>query len=385
MAYCSQSFSRAWDRSIRLLFQPFRLFFWLKTALLAFFIHGFSSIPAGELWRELPPPEDLDRWRETLNEILPLLIGIFLGSILIGILMEAVRACARFLFFDAVWQGTSYYRSGIQRHFSGILSLFLWNIFIKIVFFTLLAIGLIILLIPNLALSAFFDNWIVLVLVLTIDFLIVVTVVLLGIVYSFLMQGIVIPQMVVQSKGILESWRDAIRISMYNMGETLGFIVIRLLLTLMEFFLIFFFALLVSLFTVGIFALGSVTIVPDAGILFGEQAFHPLIQMPMQFLIVLLLLPFPIVKDIYALCFLKNILTDNRFEPGNGSIHTQGEDTVSAFEEILDKKDETGPWNRPVSFKDIPTLNPGSKPNPVQKSDSEAMTDPDSLPPSRES
>jgi len=172
---------------------------------------------------------------------------------------------------------------------------------------------------------------------------------------------------------------------MYNMGETLGFIVIRLLLTMGEFFLIFFFALIVSLFTVGIYALGSAAIMPDAGILFGQQVFHPLIQIPFQFLIVLVLLPFPIMKDVYALCFLKNVLSDNTFEPGDGSNHTYAEGTISGLEVILDKKDETGSSNGPVSFKDIPTLDIGSTPNSVQKIDKEAMTNPDSLPPSHES
>ena len=131
MAYCADSFSRSFSHTFRLLFQPFRLFYWIKVSILAFFIQGFSVLSTQSYFHELPNPNELDRLAEEALAVLPTIVGVLIASMFIGIIMHALQACARFLFFDAVREGFISYRSSLQRHFSGIVSLFLWNVIIK--------------------------------------------------------------------------------------------------------------------------------------------------------------------------------------------------------------------------------------------------------------
>ncbi|MBN2327566.1 MAG: hypothetical protein JXR73_10470 [Candidatus Omnitrophica bacterium] len=353
MAHCTEAFSRSLPHTLRLLFQPFRLIYWLKTALLVLLIQGFSLYSPLEYFNQIPQPSNMDQWAEQALEMMPLFAGILIGSILFAILMESLRACARFLLFDSVREGFIYYRSSLKRHISGILSLFLWNTIIKMLFAMFLFIAALLLLIPNWILFTMVESRLGLIFALTLDFLFGLFVLFLIIAHGVLLNGVVVPQMCIKSRGLFESWGKALRLIIDKPGDLIGFALIRLAVSMAMFLILFALAMLL-----GVFSVGFSTILNGPEALIENNLFVTQMQLPFQIVTTFLLLPIPIFQTAFALAFVAGVHMDQEYEPGGKPQLDDESAPAPTGPPAMDRsapESKEDPFEGPISFKDIPT------------------------------
>ncbi|MGC9326040.1 MAG: DUF7544 domain-containing protein [Candidatus Hinthialibacter sp.] len=352
MAHCTEAFSRSLPYSTRLLFLPFRLIFWLKTALLVLFIQGFSFYTSMEYFQQMPQPTDLDQWAEQAMEMMPLLVGVLIGSLLFAIIMECLRACSHFLLLDAVRDGFIYYKASLNRHISGILSLFLWNIIIKMLFTLFLFIAVVLLLIPNWMLMTMIESQLGLVLALTLDILFGLFVFFLIIAHGVLLNGVVVPQMAVKAKGLFESWGKALRLIVDNPADLMGFALIRLAVSMAQFFILFALAMLLGVLSVGLSA-----VMNGSEALIGGHLLAMQMQIPFQVVTAFLLLPFPVFQTSFALYFIAGVHTDQDYEPVGIILPSNASSPASNGTPPMDQsppENQSDAFEGAISFKDIP-------------------------------
>lgn len=357
MASCVDAFSRSFSHSIRLLFQPFRMGFWLKAALLILFIQGLAIFSPFEYLQGFTDLENPDQIAERTLEILPTLLGLFFVSMLISVIMEALHAWACFLYFDALRDGFIYYRPSTNRNGTGIVTFFLWNLVMKLVIGGLVVVSLIVLLIPTWLLTALFQNQTGLILALTFAGLFALFLLSVYIVYIILLYGVVIPQMAVKSKGIFEAWKESFQIAFNQPGELLGYALIRIILWCVAFFCIAAIA-----FFYGLCSAGFSTLLGGSPAEFGEKIFAMQAALPLQIIIAFLLLPLFTLRTAYTLCFLSDLKQDRDYEPKGGessvsltAVETPPSPPSPPILPVFQKQNETDPIDEPVSFKDIPT------------------------------
>ena len=119
----------------------------------------------------------------------------------------------------------------------------------------------------------------------TIDAIFALFVILIVVAHAMILNGVVVPQMVVQSKGILESWGNAFRMIRDNMGEFFGYLSIRVAITLAHMFIVFIIIFTITLFSFGYY---TVTSSPDSfNLSAGIDPFSSFqwLQIPIQFLV----------------------------------------------------------------------------------------------------
>ncbi|MBZ0257660.1 hypothetical protein K8I31_16460, partial [bacterium] len=230
MAICTDTFGKSWLHMIQLLFKPFRLEYWLKGAVLVFFMQGYQGPkPNPAQWmQEKIKSGGFNDFYELLLHNLPLILVSMLILFVLGTLFMFIGACVQFIFIEGVKEGVFHYRKAFKKHLSSIISLFLWNLI-----FSVIIVSAVVLVGGIIAAGVMFmgqSNMGSLVIVIGI-LLGLVLVVLFFIFFTFyhtMLSGLVIPQMLVEQKGILESWTSAISIVLENLMEFLGFLVIQI-------------------------------------------------------------------------------------------------------------------------------------------------------------
>ncbi len=342
MAFCTDSLGTAWSNMTQLLFQPFRLLFWLKAVVMVMIIKGFSYAIFNLKTDEANSITDYEQMAEQALEMLPTIVGLLLFSLFIAVVFEFARSCSRFILFDAVKNGVIHYKRSTGKHFSGIISVFLWNICIKMLFLILMIIGLLLLMIFTGIIGSLLNNNFGLILVIAFNSFFFLFVCAILIIHTIMLNAIVIPQMVIKSKGIFEAWGNAFSQLFKKPAEYIGYAFIQFLILAAGFMLVMLLSISFGLFSVGLQGVKS-GITP--------QAIISLIAAPhfsIQFFITMILLPFPILQNAYALCFLKDIYQDREYDPLN--LEQNSEEPPITEETLLSPP----PLDGPVSFSDIP-------------------------------
>lgn len=389
MAYNADSFNRGWNQTVQILFQPFRLFFWLKVTILAFFIQGYSFFSLDSLLQDMPQIDQLEQVSERLLQELPLILGALIGSAIFAVFMDFFRAFSRLMQLDAVRNGEIHYRQSIQKHLSGSISLFIWNIAMKVLFIFLCLVGFFILLIMTLLLSSLLGNQIGLIFSLTIDIVILLLALLVIFAYGILLDGVVIPQMAIKSKGILDSWKEALGWVSRFPQELLGFAFMRIAITLLFLLSFTFLSFFVSLFTLGFSSIGMEQVLMGTGGGLKEGFLSQILYLPVYFLMLWVLLPIPLLKDAYTLYFLHALHRDPDYAPRSGispqqnGIEPQVETRIPSSEKP-EIKNETDNSQGPVSFKDIPTEKQNSSSDSTKPSESDQNENKIPIPPTIE-
>ena len=126
MAACTDALSRSWTHTIRLLFQPFRLVYWIKAALLVFLIQGISLLNLHFNYEELMT-SGYETLAEEAMKQLPTIITLLVVYFILAILFDFLGACARFVLYEGIARGVLYYFSSLQRLMPQIIAFFLWN------------------------------------------------------------------------------------------------------------------------------------------------------------------------------------------------------------------------------------------------------------------
>ena len=319
MAHCTDSFGKSWLHMVHLLFQPFRLEYWLKGALLVFFAQGYQG----------PKPNPTKWFQEhmqsgdiyaVLLQNLPLIIAGVLLLLVLGTIFMFFGACVHFLLLDGVKQGVFHLRKSFTNNLPGIISLFLWNLIAGII---LIGFGL---LIAAVVMAPFFlvmgsnPNTVLMVLLVLVFMVLGLGFFVAIIIYFSMLAGLVVPQMLVEKKGIFEAWSKAISIVMGNLMEFVGYIVIQTGIGLVFGFIVFIFYMLFSMFALAIVAsMGGMESFPETMTAMQDYG----LLMPLGAFVALFLLPVPILLHSYTLHFVAALT-------GNGSYYPDGSQAASS-------------------------------------------------------
>ena len=232
MAQCTEAFSRGWGHTIRLLFRPFRLLIWLKMALLALLVRGLSSFM--DLTTRLGGNSesiftDMESTYEAIQANLPYYVGIFVVALFLYLIFIFFNAVARFLFYDGVLNGMTYFFKSWSEHFSAIITYFLWNIVVSLILggiTVLFFAGIYFFIImgfsdPQASVGVGMALGITLIFGLGLIFFI------LWAFYMVILDNLVVPQMLVKKRGIIKAWAEALGMVLENLFDFIGFILIR--------------------------------------------------------------------------------------------------------------------------------------------------------------
>lgn len=378
MAYFTDSFGVGINRMFALLFQPLRLIFWLKMTILFFLAQGFN--PAGYIINayDIPmTPQEFDQWQSQVIETLPYMIGLVILLLFSSIIFSFVAASARLVHLESVKNGTCYYFSSFGRLIGQIVAYFLWNIIIFVIFMLLILLLTAIYTALSYALTSGFGNIapiIMLLMGIFIGLIIAVHVLL----YLFILDGLVLPQMVVEDKGILAAWGSALGMVFSKPGEFLGFCMVRSMFNIILGVIYFIFIFFTT--TVTILVLQGVSGATEPSNM--ENFFSSLASIPMLFIFSIILLPFPIFFDTYALAFLHQITGNDayHFAPSQTSTTPEPQQPDPDEHETHSPMGDSSPammtgstmsptTSGPVHFNDIPTDPPKSSPEASQASD----------------
>lgn len=331
MAHCTDAFSRGWTHMIRLLFQPFRLVFWLKMAILALLLGGPSTFrfnfPGGGFPGSTPSPtipgSEFETIMNQIVENIAIISVVFVAVTLFMIVFTFLHSCARFFFYDGILNGVVYFGDSWRRNSSQIIVYFLWNIVVSILFFILVIvlIALAFLVLGGiLGFSSTEPTMGVIILMVTLGLGFALILILLGILYAELLDGVVVPHMLVKKIGIFESWSIALRLFFENLLEFVGFLLIRLAVGIVSFMFYFFAAMIIGVMAMlvmfPIFGLAS----PDSNLPFVFMTVMTLVLiLPGVYIVNFIFLPISVFNNAYSLSFLAGIAHDPTFEPQNST------------------------------------------------------------------
>ncbi len=361
MAACTDALSRSWTHTIRLLFQPFRLVYWIKAALLVFLIQGISLLNLHFNYEELMT-SGYETLAEEAMKQLPTIITLLVVYFILAILFDFLGACARFVLYEGIARGVLYYFSSLQRLMPQIIAFFLWNFIVKFLFLFLLTVGFFIMLTAAWFLTASLEQTTALILIFAVNLILLTLLGIFVALYLVLFNSMAAPLMAIQQRGIFEAWRISLRLALENMGEFLGYVILRFLLMVGYTFIVFWFGLVAGILSFGYYTpyfnpieLG----VPRALILW-------LLSLPFEFFLTFILLPLPVLQNAYALSFMARLTGAEELEPRSGE-----EETIKnpEYEESLPDVESFA--SASTSFKDIPTSpggpadsSPGGAENP---------------------
>ncbi|MFB3787969.1 MAG: hypothetical protein ACE15F_16550 [bacterium] len=344
MAACTDALSRSWSHTLRLLFQPFRLIYWIKAALLVFLIQGISLLNLHLNYEELMT-SGYETLAEEAMKQLPTIITLLMVYFLLTILFDFLSACARFALYEGIAQGVLYYLASFQRLMPQIIAFFLWNFIVKFLFLLTLTVGFFIMLTAAWFLTASFEQTTALILIVTLNLILLTILGVLVALYLVLFNSMVAPLMAIQQKGIFEAWGTSLRLALENMGDFLGYAVLRFLLVLCSVFILFWFNLIVGILSFGYYTPYFNPI--ELGV--ARALLLWLLSSPFEFILTFFLLPLPVLQNAYALSFMARLTGAEELEPRGG------EDEIKN-PESLEPIPDTGPFvAASTSFKDIPT------------------------------
>ncbi len=372
MAHCAKSLSRSWSKTISILFQPFRLVFWLKMALIVFIMNQFSNYQfLGQGYRHFIAPYlpkdptqlgQMDVLVDKSMEVLPLIIAIAVVTTLVMILLTLLKAILNFVFYSGVWLGVVYMWKATVEYFGQILSYFLWNVLFSIFLFVVILLFFGFMGFLTWGMDAHQGNTTGLIIAITLFIGFVVVGGLFLLLYYVLLEAMVVPHMLVKKMGILQAWSHALGLAFRNLWEFLGFVLIRMVINLII-------ALIMTLFTFAIILIVSIIF----GLLLGmtgtpvselssfnlfDRPVMYLLLIPFSFFVNCILLPVPIFYNMYALCFNAALTEDHDFDPQSAPTSQQEvqkpePEPTPILSEEPQKEKESGP----LHFSEIPVEN----------------------------
>ncbi len=348
---------------IRLLFQPFRFVYWLKMAILVLLINGLSNTNLFQYRNQQQTNfQELETMADRALEMLPFIVGIVILVILFIIVISFLSSAARVLFYRGVLDGVVYYGRFFREEGSTILSYFLWNVIVTILaFFFILLIG-ILFMFSSFLLGTFEGNTTGLIVSVTVGIVLFVIVIIGVIAYHILLHCMVLPQMIVEKKGIFSSWSRAIGLALEQLGEFIGFVLIRIAIGICVLLLM----IVVSIFIGMIAVLFALPLTGGGELGFATGVVLTILLFPIAFALNFILLPIPTFQDTYALSFMAGITGNNNYEPGGHSPEPVDEPTFGAPIEPEEDKpssfysstDSSQEQTGPIHFKDIPVYEP---------------------------
>lgn len=360
MAHCTDAFSSGWNRMMKLAFQPVRGAFWLKGVLLLFLMQAMQycnpSFLYGDLIRE---HREADQLAEALIQRLPYMLAGLVMFMLLGIVLGFLSSAARIIFYQGVQRGTFQIRGDFARHIGSIISFFLWNICIIILaFIAAMLVGGVLVGIMMLLGAGSNGVGIGFMLLVLIGLVIGLGLFVLSTLYVVLLDGVVIPQMVIEETGILAAWGRALSLLTEHLFEFIGFIVIRFVIGFIMGLIIFVCYFVMSIFIMLIVAGGS-GFDPSsfAGI---SQSINSFLMAPLMLVLTAFLFPFPLLSDAYSLYFMRAITGDSRYQPpneqdGGGAQQPAGPAPEPPFSPAPPRPPmEPAAQTGPVHFNDIP-------------------------------
>ncbi len=386
MAICTNSLSRGWSRTILILFQPFRLIFWLKMAFIVFFMHQltnynlFSQLVLGYLEPYLPEDptqfNNYDQLFEKAADILPIIVMVTMVVIVFMIFMNFVKSSLRIIFLDGVYKGKSYFQRSFSGHFSQIVSYFLWNVVITLITFILILViggGLFALIWGTRAMEGDTTG---LIISITLSIGLFFIMFFITILYLVLLEAIVLPLMLVKDVGILSAWGDALRLSFGNFWEFIGFVVIRVIIDVVVGILLLICGMILGFIMVLVVGMTQFAVASGSGVAMGQpeifnNIYFTLLTIPLSFIINFFLLPLPVFQDAYAFCFIRDLTGDSEYEPGKHSLPKKEPPQTQSMDEPVLQTSQ--PPLGPVSFTEIPpeTVEPESSAQPEEQQESE--------------
>lgn len=328
MAHCTDAFSRGWTQMIRILFQPFRLVFWLKMALLALLMGGATSFrgnfPSGGGTTRTTTPGSLPTgpFQDMANAFMEnaaFYVLILFGVMLLVLIFSFLASIAKFLFYEGTLSGVSYFIDGFKNNVSGIVSYFLWNILVGLLFVIVISVSafMIILLVFGgfSAIDMSPNESLPIILLITLGLGLGLILIIVGIIYTEMLEAMVVPLMVVHKYGIFHSWGITIRLVLENLFEFLGFVLIRIGITLIVWFAMFIFFIFIGIFG---FLFLSAIVGPGRSTEFGMLTlfFLTLTMLPGMYLVNIVILPISVLMHAYALSFTGSLLQDPAFDAG---------------------------------------------------------------------
>lgn len=386
MAICTDSLSRGWSRTISILFQPFRLIFWLKMAFIVFFMHQltnynlFSQLVLGYLEPYLPEDptqfNNYDQLFEKAADILPIIVMVTMVIIVFMIFLNFVKSALRIIFLDGVYKGVSYFQRSFSGHFSQIVSYFLWNVVITLITFILILViggGLFALIWGTNAMEGETTG---LIISITLSIGLFFIMFFITILYLVLLEAIVLPLMLVKDLGILSAWGEALRLSFGNFWDFIGFVVIRVIIDVVVGILLIIFGMILGFIMVLVVGVAQVAVTSSSGGSMGQpeifnSIYFTLLTIPFSFIINFFLLPLPVFQDAYAFCFIKDLTGNTEFEPGQHQQPKQEPPQTQSMGESVIQTSQ--PPLGPISFTEIPpeTNEPESYTQPEEQQESE--------------
>ncbi|MEW6234941.1 MAG: hypothetical protein AB1656_06105 [Candidatus Omnitrophota bacterium] len=331
MAQCTDTLGRGWEKTIQIMFQPFRFIYWLKMAILFFLIHqlsgvnlvmqAYSRFASPYIGLEADDMRNYDVLLEKITAALPMILLGLMGLGLLMILFMFFQSAIRFVIYDGVRSGMVYYLRYFSKHISQIVSYFLWNIAISIITVILTSILFGFILLLAWATNVSLDNTAGLAIFIMASIGVFLFVIAISILYISLLDCLVLPIMLVKECGILTAWSQALKLAFGNFWEFIGFIILRVIIIVVISVIMMILSFIV-LFSVGILisllAISSSNVLDAAGdnpLALFDNIYFTIVMLPFSFLLTFILLPLPVFKDAYSLCFMARLTGDSSFEP----------------------------------------------------------------------
>jgi len=331
MAHCTETLGRGWGKTIQTMFQPFRFIYWLKMAILFFLIQQlsgmniimqvYSRFASPSIGMEPDELRNYDVLLEKISGALPMILLGLMGLGLLMIIFTFLQAIMRFAIYEGVRSGIVYYLRYTQKHISQIVSYFLWNIVMSLVtlILAMLLFGFILLL--AWATNVSLDNPAGLAIFIIAAIGVFIFFSAISILYISLLDCLVLPIMLVKECGIFSAWSQALKLAFGNFWEFIGFVFLRVAVSLIVAVIMMIISFVV-VFIVGILfsvlAMSAGNILDAAGdnpITFFDNIYFTIVMLPFSFLLTFVLLPLPVFKDAYSLCFVAGLTGDSSFEP----------------------------------------------------------------------
>lgn len=360
MAYCTDALSQGWQHTVRILFSPWRVGFWLQMAFFMFIIEDLFHIsPMKYISKDVMETAMEDP--TVLEPILMQLLVIGVVYFFLVLIFMLMSCAARMVYLTGVRNGFVTVLKTVEELLPRIITYYLWNVIVPLIGFVIFFIFTLIFAFAVLLPLGVSDPLSAGIAVLIIMAVIGLAAFFFVMVYLILMRSFVVPQMVFLDKGIFQAWGSAFGLIFRHFFETVGFFFIR-------------FALIIALLVVLIIPLFGAAFLfdyIDNVILRDHDLLRVIISnaniLLLSLIIEPLLLPYNIFVDSYSLAFLKQLTGDSRLLPdtsyagANSTISntTYPQTPPPVFQSVPPQKPippmQYGPLsNEPVAFKDIP-------------------------------
>lgn len=364
----STCLSNSFSHMIQILFTPPRLMYWVWMILLLFMIQGFNpmQIVIESVGIDTSDPQSIETFLQDIeSKILLIILLIFLGM-LFAIIHSFLAAACSFIFMRGIKEGVVRIVDYFFQHAGAIVSLFLWNIAIGFIIVLGIAVLVGVLSVMAFALGGQPTNMTFVLIGFSCVFGLFGVVIMS--IYTLFLSLFVIPQMLVENRGILQSWGRAFGLFFENLAESLGAGLFYLLMGFTMGIIGFVFTMGGSLFLFAIdFANNGGEFTPEA--LSGNM--NSVLMIPFIFVATIVYFPIVAFTSSFALHFMASITGNRDYIPARSPMLDTFTD--DGDEPPMEPGSPTGgtpvppaPTDGPISFSDIPLdTSPGVNPNTV--------------------